>query len=72
MDQHAFTRYLNGFIIGIVFGVLVVFCGITFYNVYCGWAGCAPAAYTWWYLFPLPLLMGIGMALFVANYTFRD
>lgn len=73
MGQHTLARYLNGFIIGVVFGVLLVFSGITLYNLYCSWTGCAPLAFSWgWRLLPLPVVLGICMAFFVAKYTLRD
>jgi hypothetical protein len=72
VKQLNITRYLNGFIVGFVFGALLIFVGLTLFNLYCSWQSCPPMVYTWWNFIPLPLLMGISMAVFVANYTLRD
>ena len=72
MNQHNISRYLNGFIIGFVFGALLIIVGMTIYNLYCSWQGFPPMAYSFWNLAPLPLLVGISMAIFMANYTLRD
>ena len=72
MNQHTFTRYPNGFIIGIILGLLLIVSGTILYNLFSGWKDCIPMAYFWWDAIPLPLLMGIGSAFFVANYTLRD
>lgn len=72
MNQHNLTRYLNHFIIGFGFGALLIMVGMTLYNLYCSWQGCPPMAYSFWNLALLPLLVGISMAIFVANFTLRD
>jgi len=72
MNQHTSTRYLNGFIVGVVLGLLLIIVGTSLNNLFCSWRGCPPMTYTFWNLALFPLLLGISMAIFVANYTLRD
>lgn len=50
MNQNTITRFLNGFIIGVVLAVLLVFSGITLNNLYYSWRGCPSMAYSFWNL----------------------
>jgi hypothetical protein len=68
-DQNTITHYLFGFIIGAVIGVLLILHGITLYNLYCHWQGCAPMTYTLWKFIPLPLILGAVMSFFTANFS---
>ena len=72
MNSVSTIQYLTGFIMGVVIGFGLTAIPLVLYSLFCLWRGCSLVVFSWWYTIPLPLLLGIYMAKFIANLKLED
>lgn len=72
MNTRNTIEYLTGFLMGAILGMVFNWVGIELFRWVCNWLGCPPPTPTWWNMIPLPLLMGLAMAIQIAHSPFGD
>ena len=72
MNTKTTLEYLTGFIMGALLGISTTATILVIYNLFCAWRGCVLMGFSWWNVFPLPLLLGIIMANAIANLGLGD
>ncbi|MGC9358218.1 MAG: hypothetical protein ACP5GX_10130 [Anaerolineae bacterium] len=72
MNKQESIEYLTGFIMGAILGMVLNCVGIELYRWVYAWMGRPPPDPTWWSMIPLPLLLGVGMAIQIAHLRLGD
>lgn len=72
MNKQDSIEYLTGFIMGVIPGIVLDYVGVALYRWVCNWLGYPPPNPSWWIMIPLPLLMGLAMAIEIANMHLSD
>ena len=66
-------EFRTGFLMGSVFGFLLVTAFLSLYNqLLCVWFDWQPLIVEWWFLIPVPLLFGLLMGNAIANLHLED
>ena len=71
MNKTKVIEYLTGFFIGAFIG-LFLDASILVYNQLSSWLTLSQVRLTWWNMLPMPILLGLGMAKFIADRYLRD
>jgi hypothetical protein len=62
----------TGFLMGSFPALMIELAVIAIINQFCRWRECDPVNYEWWMLIPLPLIVGVFMAIGIASLHLED
>ena len=72
MNHKRPNRSWTGFFTGAIIGIISNFAFRTLYNLYCTWQGCTLREFSFWKMIPLPLLLGIFLAILIDPLVLGD
>jgi len=72
MKRRNSIELLTGFLMGSFLGFFFQSAIVILYNLFCAWFGWRRLDLAWWMMAPAPLLLGIVMAIVIANLHLED